>query len=94
MLDPPFPRDRATEAAAARDPTAPGTEQTIRGASKLYNAVANPVLSSLFTSQTTRGPTRSRLRSEVQSLYPHIYYLQPAWGFGAAPATQDVPRER
>ena len=29
-----------------------------------------PVFPSLFAAQTTRAPTRSRLRSEVRSLYP------------------------
>ena len=49
-----------------------------------------PSLSSFFTSKTTRAPTRSRLRSDpLIAVYPS---LLPAWGFGAAPVTQDTLR--
>ena len=64
----------------SRLPTAP---QKIQGCRK-------PSFSSLFASQTTRAPTRWRLRSEVRSLYPGRCW--PRGALGRRQPTHDIPR--
>ena len=85
---PPLPRDRATGAAAARGLTPPSTTKTVCGASNITSTsqalFSVPLYRTNYTS--TDQITTSLIRSIVVSLP-----LLPAWGFGVAPATQDIP---
>ena len=66
--------------ARSRPPTAPKRKN---------EAVANPVFSSPFASQTTRAPTRWRLRSEVRSLDSRRCW--PRGVLGPHQPTQEIP---
>ena len=82
-------RGRTIEPVAARPPKALSTADRLR---RLTNnrGRRKPSFSSLFASQTTRAPPRSRLLSELRSLYPSR--CGPRGASGLRQPTQKTPR--